>query len=142
MNGVSNRANTGSANQPNPRLASVIPSCVALNAASKLPTTRRAIRARRFPFPANGCNCVSRTLTIANSAATKNPFSSTNTTTSNGPKMNSAIPGWSMLQMHLSKNEPQEILHAHQPELPVIATQHHRQPLPAALHPSQSQFEV
>ena len=52
--GVNSRANTGSANQPNPRLASVIPNCVALNAASRFATTRLAIRARRSPLSASG----------------------------------------------------------------------------------------
>jgi hypothetical protein len=39
---------------------------------------RRAMRAREFPSAAISASCVGRTLMIANSAATKNPFAMMN----------------------------------------------------------------
>ena len=74
--GLSSRENTGSPIHPRPRLASVMPNCAALRNASNWPRIRLAALARRWPRRISTANCVSRTLTRANSDATKKAFMS------------------------------------------------------------------
>jgi hypothetical protein len=68
------RDTTSSPTQPNPKLASVMPNCVAAKNPSRLETT---ISAAFFENP--DCKAIwePRTFTMANSAATKKPFKKT-----------------------------------------------------------------
>ena len=67
----------GSPTHPSPRLAMVMPSCVAPRNELRLAMMRRATFARRWPLIASASSCVSRIRTKANSAATKKPFNNT-----------------------------------------------------------------
>src|SRR5208283_2288097 len=69
-------ATYGSPIQPSARLARVIPSCVAERYASKCEVRRRA-SATLLSASSIASSCVDRTLTSANSEATKNPFRKT-----------------------------------------------------------------
>ena len=75
--GSMTRANVGSPIQPNPRLAKVTPSCTAESEVSRLLMTLRATRARGLPRRARSSICALRTLTMANSVATKKALTST-----------------------------------------------------------------
>ena len=70
-------AASGSPIHPRTNEVMVIPNCVAERYAVEWRSISRAILACQFPLIANGSICVSRTLTMANSAATKNPFRKT-----------------------------------------------------------------
>src|SRR5512139_3883871 len=94
-----------------------------------------ARRARRWPRFIKGTNWVSRTLTRANSAATKKALSSTSTATASNRK---AIDmNWSpILQAHLAEDGLENVLQTHDPRLAAVAAQHDRQAMPAPLHPA------
>ena len=70
-------ATAGSPIHPRPMDANVMPSCVALRYASRWRMMLIATFACHCPLFASSAILVERTLTMANSAATKNPLSST-----------------------------------------------------------------
>src|SRR5439155_10614002 len=137
ISGFNKAANTGSPTQPRPRLARVMPSWQALNEASRLPSTRLAILARRCPLAISGANWVSRTLTSANSAATKKPLSNTSAATASSLRRREVTVSPGMLQTHLSENEFENVLQADDPDLALVAAEDDAKTLTAALHPSQ-----
>ena len=84
--GTSSRAIDGSPTQPSARLASVMPSCVAAIASSRLSIA--CLHGQRRPTGdalTISSTRVRRTATRANSAATKNAFASTNSGTTSTP---------------------------------------------------------
>src|SRR5438128_1962740 len=137
ISGFSKAANTGSPTQPSPRLARVMPSWQALNEASRLRSTRFAIRARRCPLAISGANWVSRTLTSANSAATKKPLSNTSAPTASSLSRREVTVSPGMLQIHLSENEFQNVVQTDQAQFALVAAEDDAEPLAAALHPPQ-----
>src|SRR5204863_3768230 len=134
INGSSKAANTGLPTQPRPRLARVMPSWQALKEASRFPSTRFAIFARRCPLAINGANWVSRTLTSANSAATKKPFSNNSAPTASVFSRREVTVSPGMLQTHLSENKFENVMQTDQAQLALVAAQHNAEPLTAALH--------
>src|SRR6202011_976838 len=74
-------ASAGSPIHPRPRLAMVMPSCVAAMYRSGWLTARWTARARRRPSVTSWSMRVLRTVTMENSAATKNPLASTSART-------------------------------------------------------------
>lgn len=64
-------------NQPKASEAMVIPNCVAARYPSRLCSIPRVVLAKRLPVLALISICEPRTLTMANSAATKKPFNIT-----------------------------------------------------------------
>ena len=78
---MNSRANESSPNQPTPRLAAVMPICVTARYSVTPSTTRIARLAAAFPSPASSSRRVRRTRTMANSAATKTPLTTTSTRT-------------------------------------------------------------
>ena len=76
-NGSNIFARKGSPTQPSARLERVMPSCVAERYASRCTVTWRANLARESPSTSSASSWLPRTLTIANSDATKKPLSST-----------------------------------------------------------------
>ncbi len=130
----------------------------------------RAIFARFQPFAASASSCVSRMRTSANSAATKNPFSSTSTSTastlskitmaasrvmsqpssfsfsSSSPKIfdyedEREDEEESFSQFHLAKHHLQNVLQAHDARFGAVAGQHDGQPMAGALHQPQRNFQ-
>ena len=79
--GSSSRATAGSPIHPSPRLAIVIPNCVAAMKASGFSAARSTRRARLEPRSISGMRRVRRTETMANSAATNIPFAATSAST-------------------------------------------------------------
>jgi hypothetical protein len=69
--GSSSDVTAGSPIQPRPRLASVMPNCVAAIASSSRSTARAAAGAPRLPACTHSFSCERRTATSANSVATK-----------------------------------------------------------------------
>src|SRR5437879_2333428 len=134
--------NTGSPIHPRPRLASVMPNCAALKKASRCCKMKSATFARRSPRFISGLNCVSRTFTRANSAATKNPFSSTSATTASNRSRIDRTACQSILQAHLSKDDLQHVLKAQNADLAAVSAQYDRQPLTATLHSAQGDFQA
>src|SRR6266571_5728527 len=76
--GSSRRAITGSPSQPSARLAKVIPTWAAASESSKCSTAWSRARAPNFDCFTSSSTRVQRTLTSANSAATKSAFKPTN----------------------------------------------------------------
>src|SRR4051794_7681118 len=101
----------------------------------------RAAFARRLPLAASAANCVSRTRTIASSAATKNPFITTRARTATIFKPLSVSASQFMLQTHLAENKFQDIRQRNDSDFATIAPQDNRESLAAALHPLQGAFE-
>ncbi len=75
----------GSPIQPRPRLASVMPNCVTERYRSRRPTMDSATIAFLSPLRARERSCVARTLTRANSAATKKPLRATHSAATTRP---------------------------------------------------------
>src|SRR5260370_40213988 len=133
-------ANTGSTNTPNPRLATVMPNCVAPMVVSRWRRSPRAIFARRCPLAINRSSWVWRIFTRANSAATKNPFSSTNTTT---PSSFSKIRGSSsMLQTHFTEDDFEDVLQTDQAQFHAARAHHNPHALTRSLHLAQGHFQA
>src|SRR5439155_2896945 len=99
--------------------------------------TRFAIRARRCPFAISGANWVSRTLTSANSAATKKPLSNTSAPTASSLSRREVTVSPGMLQTHLPENEFENVVQTDQAQFALIAAEDDAKPLTAALHPPQ-----
>src|SRR5436190_23252943 len=114
-------------------LASVMPNCVAPMYASMFLMIRCATFARRFPFATSASSCVSRIRTSASSAATKKPFITTSAKTARIFKPLSVNDSQVILELHLAKNELQDIFQAHNSDFAPVESQYQRQPHPAAL---------
>src|ERR1043166_3824743 len=125
----------GSPTQPSPKLAMVMPSCVALKYVLRWEMMFRAVLARRFPLATSGSSCVPRTRTKANSAATKNPFNSTR------PRTTRILTTTFTLQTHFSENHIQHILQTEYANFPFFASQNDAEPLAALLHPAQGDLQ-
>ena len=119
--GASKAIKTGCASQPKPRLAIVMPNCVALRYDVRFCKMCRARRARRCPPTISASNCVSRNLTKANSAATKNPLTRTIAST---PSKRSALAARALLSMvlqcHLPENHFENVLQTDDSRLAMV----------------------
>src|SRR5215813_4992724 len=118
-----------------------MPSWAALRKASKRSRMKIATRALRLPCTARGLSCVSRTFTSANSEATKNPFTNTSSSKARTRNVIERKLAESILQAHLAKNDPQNVLKAEDANLPTIAREHDGQALSTALHAAQGDFQ-
>src|SRR5688572_18483811 len=130
-------AKAGSPYQPRPRLASVMPSCVALSAASRLPTMRRAIFARRWPLITSGWSWVARILTMANSAATKNPFRKTRNATRIIFRTISRVSFIRLAEAHFPENHFENFFDGDEADFAAFAREDHRHALPGPLQAAQ-----
>src|SRR5712691_1976426 len=139
-NGDKSPANTGSTITPSPRLATVMPNCVAPMVVSRWRRSPRAILARRCPLAINRSSWVWRIFTRANSAATKNPFSSTNAAT---PSSLSKIRGSSsMLQTHFAEDDLEDVLQTDEAQFHAARSHHNPHALPRSLHLAQGHFQA
>src|SRR3989442_966803 len=85
----------------------------------------------------SGANWVSRTLTRANSAATKKPLSNTSAPTASSLSRIEVTVSPGMLQTHLSENEFQDVVQTDHAQFALVAAQDDAEPLTATLHPPQ-----
>src|SRR3954470_2951721 len=104
-------------------------------------TIRRATFARRLPLVASASSWVSRMRTSASSAATKNPLRATKANTARIFKPLSVMASQFILELHLAENELQNVFEGHDADFAPVASQHHRQPQTAPLHPLQGDFQ-
>ena len=102
--GAKSSAKAGSPIQPSPRLVRVIPSCVAERYSSIWDTITWARRARLLPWRIISSILVARTLTMENSAATKNPFKMTSAMAA--AIRRSWVEGWSMAEDCTARTRP------------------------------------
>src|SRR6266700_2600316 len=86
-------------------------------------------------------NTGSTAIPSASSAATNRPLSSTSSTTASSLNTSVMITCAFMSELHLPEHHLQDVLQRHDARLAPVAAQHDGQPLPAALHPLQRDFQ-